>query len=99
MKKQFGLESDLKSYRSTEIIDQELDIKNESFDQGQVEALEDHDFDELEDFCEISTIALPDENCFVIKNVTIDSEEKPEVKEQSSDEKPTREHDDEATLA
>lgn len=62
VRKQFGLENEFKPDKTNDPDDLQLDIKNEAFDQNQIEALESDDhFDELEDFGEISTIALPDE--------------------------------------
>lgn len=100
VRKQFGLESEFKADRSTDTVDLQLDIKSESFDQSQVEALEcdDHSFDELEDFGEISTIALPDESNFVVSGDVIEPEEDNDIKEQSCDETKAKKDDDEVLL-
>lgn len=61
-----------------------------------VDNLDDDDsFNELEDFAEISTIALPDDGNFVINDdVMVPQEEKVAEVELSDDAKPKKEDDD-----
>ena len=100
IKKQFGLESDFKADRSTDGNDLQIDIKCESYEKSHTEVPEcdDHHFDELDDFGEISTIALPDENNFVINNDALEPEENNSTREQSSDETMTKKDEDEVSL-
>lgn len=61
---------------------------------------DDHAFDELEDFADISTIALPDDNNFVITSdgvMEADDDDKTEL-DQSCDDSKSRKDDDEVAL-
>lgn len=63
-----------------------------------LEAIDEHSYNELEDFGEISTIALPDDN-FAMSNDEVETEEQEKFSEAECDDKVKETKVDEMKLA